>query len=83
MLAISPSLLDVQLVETGIGQELATLDTESQFPLCFSPDGGVSVTGEGAPTSATVHLWNLRLIRQQLAAMSLDWDAPALPPPDY
>jgi hypothetical protein len=27
-----------------------------------------------------IQVWNLRLIRQELAAMGLDWDLPSYPP---
>ena len=42
----------------------------------FSPDGdrlAVATNGDH------VQLWDLRLIRQQLAAMGLDWDQPPDP----
>jgi WD40 repeat protein len=69
-MALSPGLRGVQLVETATGRELATLDAENQLPLCFSPDGSRLVTGD---TTGTVRLWDLPLVRQQLAALKLDW----------
>jgi serine/threonine protein kinase/WD40 repeat protein len=66
------------LMETETGRTLARLESPD---LCrgwatFSPDGSrliVSTNDGGA-----VHVWDLRRIREQLAAMNLDWDAPAL-----
>jgi tetratricopeptide (TPR) repeat protein len=46
-------------------------------PLAFSPDDSELAA---ATYDHTILLWNLRLIRQQLRAMGLDWD-PALGPP--
>lgn len=37
------------------------------------------MAGERSPEC---HVWNLRLIRQQLASMNLDWDMPPYPPED-
>jgi WD40 repeat protein len=65
------------LVEPATGRELATLeDPNPQMIscLCFSPDG--SHLAVGCPTHL-VQLWDLRLIRKQLAAMGLDWHQPA------
>jgi WD40 repeat protein len=44
---------------------------------CFTPDGSrLVVTTEGQG----IQVWDLRLIRQQLAGIGLDWDMPAYPP---
>ncbi len=43
----------------------------------FSPDGSrLAVTTQEGPA---VHVWDLRAIRRRLAAMQLDWEAPADP----
>ncbi|MFI5380374.1 MAG: protein kinase [Tepidisphaerales bacterium] len=78
VLAISHRNTGVRLVETDTGSELATLDDEgTDFPLSFSPDGGMLAThGE----NGTVRLWDLRSIRGQLKGMGLDWPEPPLPP---
>jgi hypothetical protein len=76
VLAIARTLTDVQLVDPIAGRVLATLQAPEPRQvswLCFSPDGGrlaVATTGDH------VQLWDLRLIRQQLVAMGLDWDQP-------
>lgn len=60
----------VALLQFPEGKELASLETGR--PLAFSPDGGALLTtGE---SSQGLLLWDLRLIRQQLAALRLDWE---------
>jgi hypothetical protein len=60
----------VTLVQFLERKELASMD--SGRPLSFSPDGGqLLTTGEN---SRGLQLWDLRLIRQQLAALQLSWD---------
>jgi WD40 repeat protein len=60
---------EVRLIAIPDGQELATLDTGP--PLCFSGDGALLATaGENL---RSVFVWNLRLIRQRLAALNLAW----------
>jgi tetratricopeptide (TPR) repeat protein len=44
----------------------------------FSPDGGRLAV----PIGDVVIVWDLRLIRAQLAGMGLDWDAPPIPTGD-
>jgi eukaryotic-like serine/threonine-protein kinase len=60
---------DVRLIALPSGTELATLDTGP--PLCFSEDGSLLATA--GEELHTVFVWDLRLIRQRLAAMNLDW----------
>lgn len=59
----------VKLYAVADGQELATL--EAGIPLGFSPDGQRLVTL--AEDERTLLLWDLALIRRQLATMNLDW----------
>jgi WD40 repeat protein len=70
----------VRLVDPDSGCEVATLDAGSSeahfYCLAFSPDG----TRVAAGRDHIIHLWDLRLIRAQLAARGLDWDAPPYPP---
>jgi WD40 repeat protein len=62
---------DLKLVEADTGREWATL--EAGEPHCFSPRGNWLVTSEA---NGLLRLWDLRRIRQQLADLKLDWDAP-------
>lgn len=59
----------VKLLAVPSGHELATLETGP--PLCFSPDGSQLATAGKDWQSLLV--WDLRLIRRQLAAMKLNW----------
>ncbi len=60
----------VKLVSIPEGRELAFLDTGE--PLCFSRDGSrLATTSEDR---RNVLVWDLRLIRQELRALGLDWD---------
>jgi WD40 repeat protein/tRNA A-37 threonylcarbamoyl transferase component Bud32 len=69
----------VRLVSFPEGEEFATLDTGK--PLCFSDDGSRLATA--GPDERSLYVWDLRQIRQHLATMNLDWEAPTLaPPPD-
>ncbi len=69
----SPHL--VRLIDPSLGRELATLEMpDSQIIswFCFSPDGAqLAVSGR----TPAIYLWDLRLLRQQLKAMNLDWDS--------
>ncbi|MDB5309067.1 MAG: hypothetical protein JWO38_3269 [Gemmataceae bacterium] len=70
----------VWLVRADDGRVLARLPFREQTkfaPLCFSPDGGelyVANTDTG-----DLLVWDLRLVRQGLAELDLDWDAPPFP----
>jgi serine/threonine protein kinase/WD40 repeat protein len=81
MLAVPYSRDVVRLLDAATGRELATLEApEAQNInwLAFSPDGTqLAVASAHGP----IHLWNLGHIRQQLAAMKLDWNLPPLAPP--
>jgi tetratricopeptide (TPR) repeat protein len=82
LLAITRTLHRVQLVDPTSGRELATLvapDEHLIHGLCFNHDGTqlAATTGDHG-----VQLWDLRLLRQQLAAMELDWDRRRYPLPD-
>jgi serine/threonine protein kinase/WD40 repeat protein len=70
----------VRLVDPQSGRELATLEPPPEFPRgfwwpSFSPDG----SRLAVPIDRVILVWDLRLIRAQLAAMGLDWDAPPIP----
>ncbi|HEV3260403.1 MAG TPA: protein kinase [Gemmataceae bacterium] len=71
----------VRLVRPNTGAEVARLALPEQtnfFPLGFTPDGDELLV-QGEDTQA-IHVWDLRLIRAQLAELGLDWDDPPLPP---
>ena len=62
---------DLKLIEADTGREWATL--EAGEPHGFSPRGNGLVTSEA---DGLLRLWDLRRIRQQLATLKLDWEAP-------
>jgi serine/threonine protein kinase/WD40 repeat protein len=70
----------IRLVNPDTGREYARLEDPHQdrsHHLSFSSDGVhlVSTT----PDSPSIHVWDLRVIREQLAKMGLDWDLPPYP----
>ena len=76
MLALAFSRCVVRIVNPGTGSEIATLDPselEEVYDFSFSADAGQLAV---ASSMAGVRVWNLRLIRQHLAAMQLDWSLP-------
>jgi serine/threonine protein kinase/WD40 repeat protein len=71
-----------RLVDPATGRTLATLeapDLQSIMVPVFTPDGARLI---GADSGKGIRVWDLRLIRQHLAEMGLDWDALPYPPPD-
>jgi tetratricopeptide (TPR) repeat protein len=68
----------IRLVETDTGRTIARIESPDSFdPVAatVSPDGSrLVVTTNDGPA---VHVWDLRKIREHLAGMRLDWDAPA------
>src|SRR5262249_7530683 len=78
VLAFAHSLSVIQLFDLASGKQLAALEPPHALNLtwlAFAPDGGALAAG----ADDVVRLVDLRLIRQQLAAMRLDWDLPPLP----
>ncbi len=76
-LGIAPD--QVLLADAATGRELArltTLQSVTPTPLAFSPDGTKLVA---ATRQKTALMWDLRRIRDQLAPLGLDWDAPPYP----
>jgi serine/threonine protein kinase/WD40 repeat protein len=70
----------IRLFDPQSGREIATLDDGDSahfFCLAFSPDG----TQLAAGRDHIIHLWDLRRIREQLAARGLDWNSAPYPPP--
>jgi WD40 repeat protein/tetratricopeptide (TPR) repeat protein len=78
MLAVLHSMTEVRLVDPATGRSFAHLPVGGG-PYCFSPDGSQLVTYAGR--DGAFQVWDLRLIRRQLAVMGLDWDLPPYPPP--
>ncbi len=78
LLAVQDASKIIRLVETATGRDIARLESPD---LCvaadatFSPDGSRLVIT--TPDGPAVHVWDLRAIRLKLAAIGLDWDAPA------
>ena len=70
----------IQLLETLTEKLLATLEAPGTIVLAncqFSPDGSQLAV---VRYDQQVQLWDLHLLRQELAQMNLDWDAPPFPP---
>jgi serine/threonine protein kinase/WD40 repeat protein len=81
VLAIALSESVVQLVHPLTGRPLARLEppeADTVGWLAFNPDGSQLAVATGANI---IRLWNLRLIREQLKDIGLDWDLPPCPPP--
>jgi WD40 repeat protein len=79
LLAVAPSMQIIHLVNPGTGQHLATLEAPDPHPvswLCFGPH---EVWLAAANSTHRIQLWDLGLIRAQLAVMNLDWNMPPRP----
>jgi serine/threonine protein kinase/WD40 repeat protein len=70
----------IELLETSTAKALATLEAPDLMKLgCFSfSPNGTQLAAVRADQQ--VQLWDLRLIRQELSQMGLDWDMPPYPP---
>ncbi len=81
LLAVSDTHSVIRLLESETGREVARLtgpDRIHYVPACFTPDGTRLVADSNAGTA--LYVWDLRLIRQQLKKLDLDWDWPEFPP---
>jgi WD40 repeat protein len=81
VLAVAISRNTVQLLDAATGLELATLEAPEPSEITsitFNADGTQLAVG---CSSCAIQLWDLHIIRKQLAAMNLDWNLPAYPPP--
>jgi WD40 repeat protein len=78
LMAVNDVIGCVRLLKTASGEEVARLTGPEQhvyWPQCFTPDGTKLIAmGQG------LCVWDLRLIREQLRAMGLDWDHKDWPP---
>jgi WD40 repeat protein len=77
LLALGQGRNRIDLHDAASRRHLATLETPpgpaSLTGLCLSPDG----TRLAATTDYNlIALWDLRQLRQELAALGLDWDVP-------
>jgi WD40 repeat protein/Tfp pilus assembly protein PilF len=80
LLAVAEQFLGIRLIAPATGRDFATLeppDDPQSGCIAFSPDGGQLAAATG---NHTIHLWDLRLIRQELAELGLDWGLPPYPP---
>src|SRR5262249_57964051 len=76
--AVTFTMNDVRLLDPATLAELATLTPPEPgliIGINFSPDGNTLATA----FTGTVHLWDLRRLREELAGAGLDSDTPASP----
>jgi serine/threonine protein kinase/WD40 repeat protein len=64
----------IRLINPDTGRDYARLEDPNQDRgrLSFSPDGTQLISS--TQDSQSIHVWDLRAIRRQLAEMGLDWD---------
>jgi WD40 repeat protein len=70
----------IRLIDARSMTELAVLEAPDGLQprhMAFSPDGGMLAFN--AINSHLTHVWNLRVIRERLASMGLDWNLPPYP----
>ena len=82
LLAYTPSRYHVELQDAEAGRKLATLEAPDGLQVAgmvLAPGGDRLVVWSGKPTH--IRVWDLRLLRQRLAELGLDWDAPPYDPP--
>jgi eukaryotic-like serine/threonine-protein kinase len=81
LMAQLPTDAVVHLNDRTTGREIARLenpDSDVTGSLLFTPDGGKLI----GLSKGGICVWDLRLIRQHLKPMGLDWAYPELPPAD-
>jgi hypothetical protein len=72
LLATNPAPGIVRLLRASTGEELATF-----------PGGPIQhLSRDGSLLVTTTAVWNLRLVRQRLVELGLDWDLPPYREPD-
>jgi eukaryotic-like serine/threonine-protein kinase len=82
LLAVVTGAGSVRLVDPATGRELSVLEDLSQDGTTqpsFAPDGTKLIARTRGKVEG-IRVWDLRLIRQHLARIGLDWDAPPYPP---
>ena len=73
----------IHLKEIATGRTIAKLEDphgDRAGWLSFTPDGTQLVVA--ANYAKAIHVWDLRLIRERLKRMALDWEWPEFPPED-
>src|SRR5262249_56918124 len=73
----------IRLIETATGREVARLTGPEPMwypPACFTPDGTRLIAHCSDVTA--LYVWDLRLIRQQLKELGLDWEWDEFKPAD-
>ena len=73
--ALTHTVRQVRLLAPDLGEVLASLDApqpERITALCFSRDGNHLAA---ATDNRVVHLWDIKHLRQELAALGLDWES--------
>jgi len=73
MLALSPGVFGATLFDAATGAAIATIDDGTSVPVGFSPDGGKLVI---SCRDGTLQIWDLRVVRQELAELGLNWSDP-------
>lgn len=78
-LAHARTHIDLHVLETG--EEVARLEAPASLDgvtcAALADDGSWAAVGSDRET---LHLWNLRAVRRQLADLGLDWEPPLAPP---
>jgi serine/threonine protein kinase/WD40 repeat protein len=77
LFAMAKTPTTMELMDARTGAVLATLPTGVPGPRCFSADGTKLLAGA---EQGGVRIWDLRQIRERLAALNLDWNEPPYPP---
>jgi WD40 repeat protein len=80
LLAVDDGQGAIRLIDPDTGRDYARLEDPNQDRggvLSFSPDGTQLISS--THDSQSIHVWDLRAIRRQLAEMGLDWDLPPYP----
>ena len=83
LLAVESGVGSIRLLNPDTGAEYARLEDPYQDRarhITFSPDGTQLIATND--DSRSIHVWDLRAIRSQLAALHLDWDLPSYAPSD-
>ncbi|MDB5358234.1 MAG: repeat protein [Phycisphaerales bacterium] len=81
LLAVETNSGVIRLVDPNTGHEYCRLEDPNQDRaryIDFSPDGTRLIATND--DSQCVHVWDLRIIREQLTGLHLDWNLPPYPP---